>query len=210
MRGIDFPLYLVTDRTQTGDRPLVPLLRRAVEAGLRAIQLRERDLDIPSLIALAQELRVALGKTGARLFINDRIDVALALGAAGIHLRANSLPVTVARGLLASHQLVGVSAHSVDDVVRAEAEGADFVALGPVYETPSKAMYGAPIGLKPLEEAAARTRIPILAIGGITVARVRDMRQAGAFGVAVISSILAFDDVAAATRALLHAVTAPL
>lgn len=150
-----------------------------------------------------------IGETGARLFMNDRIDVALALEGAGIHLRADSLPVTVARGL-ASHRLLGVSTHSVDEVVRAEAEGADFVVLGPVYATPSKTIYGPPIGLRPLEEAAARTRIPILAIGGITVERVRDVRKAGAYGVAVISSILASDDVAASTRAMLDSVTAPL
>ncbi len=209
MPGVDFRLYLVTDRMRTGGRPLVPLLRLALGAGLRAIQLREHDLDTSSLLALAKELHVLIGETGARLFMNDRIDVALALGGAGIHLRADSLPVTVARGL-ASHRLLGVSTHSVDDVVRAEAEGADFVVLGPVYATPSKTIYGPPIGLRPLEEAAARTRIPILAIGGITVERVRDVRKAGAFGVAVISSILASDDVAASTRAMLDSVTAPL
>ena len=210
MPGIDFSLYLVTDRTQTGGRPLVPLLCQALGAGLRAIQLRERDLDPPSLMVLAQELQVSLGEVGAHLFINDRIDVALALGATGVHLRVGSLPVTITRGLVGSRRLLGVSAHSVDDVVRAEAEGADFAVLGPVYGTPSKAIYGVPLGLRPLEEAAARTRIPILAIGGITVSGVRDVRRAGAFGVAVISSILASDDVAASTRALLDALRAPL
>lgn len=189
---------------------MVPLLRQAMSAGLRAIQLREKDLDAAALIDLAQDLLTLQRGASGQLLINDRVDVAMALGHAGVHLRSDSVPVSVARGLIGPNRLIGVSAHTVDEVVRAEDEGADFVVLGPIYDTPSKRQFGAPLGLRPLEEAATRCRLPLLAIGGITVPRVHEVRRAGAFGVAVVSSILGSADVEAATRALMDAMNAPL
>lgn len=205
MPPVDFSLYLITDRRQTAGRPLVPLLRQAVRAGLRAIQLRERDLTDRALLALAGEALPCLREAGCRLLVNDRADLALALEADGLHLRSDGLPVRVARRLVGSGRLIGVSAHSVEEVIRAEEDGADFAVLGPVYDTPSKRGYGAPIGLRPIEEAGRRCRMPVLAIGGVTAARVREVRAAGAAGVAVVSAILAAPDVEAATRALLAA-----
>ena len=207
MAAVDFPLYLVTDRARTGGRPLVPLLRTALRAGLHGIQLREKDLDARALVALAEELLAPVREAGARLLINDRVDVALALHADGVHLRSDSLPVSVTRRMVGGDRLIGVSTHHVEDVIRAEGEGADFVVLGPVYETPSKQLVGPPLGLGPLESAAARCRIPIFAIGGITTARVREVRAAGAYGVAVVSAILEAGDVAGATRDLLRETT---
>lgn len=163
-----------------------------------------------ALATLTTDLLRPVRDAGARLLINDRVDVALALRADGVHLRSDSLPPSVARRLLGEDRLIGVSTHSVEDVLRAEGEGADFVVLGPVYETPSKRMYGAPLGLSPLERAASRSRIPVFAIGGITARRVREVRRAGAHGVAVVSAILEADDVARATRDLLHETTAAL
>jgi len=207
MSRIDFSLYLVTDRRQTGGRPLVPLLREAISAGLRAVQLRERDLTTRPLLLLAEEvLRLTRGQ-GARLLINDRADLVMALGADGVHLRSDSLPVAVVRRLLGPDRIIGVSVHSVGEVVRAESEGADFAVLGPVYDTTSKRSYGLPIGLSPIEEACKRCRIPVFAIGGITASRAGAVRRAGASGVAVISSILTAECVASATRDLLDAVT---
>ncbi|HKE62310.1 MAG TPA: thiamine phosphate synthase, partial [Nitrospira sp.] len=133
----------------------------------------------------------------------DRIDVALSLEEVGVHLRSNSMPVTVARRLLGPRRLLGVSAHSMDEVLRAEGEGADYVVLGPVYDTPSKQAFGSPLGLSKLEETCRIAHVPIIGIGGITVDRARDVRCAGAFGVAVITAILGADDVKHATRALL-------
>lgn len=210
MAAVDFPLYLVTDRTRTGGRPLVPLLRAALNVGLRAIQLREKDLNVKALLTLAEDLLAPVRDAGARLLINDRADVALALDAVGVHLRADSLPVSATRRVVGGDRLIGVSTHHLEDVIRAEGEGADFVVLGPVYETPSKRMYGAPLGLGPLERAAARSRIPIFAIGGITPPRVREVRRAGAYGVAVVSAILEADDVTGATRELIREATAAL
>jgi thiamine-phosphate pyrophosphorylase len=205
MPRVDSPLYLVTDRHQTGGRPLVPLIEQAVTGGLRAVQLRERDLATRDLLALAQELHASLRARGVRLLINDRVDIVLALGADGVHLRADSLPVVAARRLLGPDRVIGVSAHSADDVVRAESDGADFAVLGPVYETPSKRQHGEPIGLRMLEEASRRCKIPVLAIGGITVARVAEVKRAGAYGVAVVSAILSAASVESVTRQFLDA-----
>ncbi len=207
MPSVDFRLYLVTDRLCTGGRPLVPLLHQAIDAGVSAVQLRERDLDTRALLGLAQEIQMLARERRAKLLINDRIDLVCAVGAAGVHLRASSLPVAAARRILGPDRLIGVSTHSADEVARAEADGADFAVLGPIYDTPSKREYGPPIGIGTLEEACRRCRIPIFAIGGITPPRASEVRRAGAFGVAVISAVLAAEDVSDAVRRLMSAVT---
>jgi thiamine-phosphate pyrophosphorylase len=176
-----------------------------VAGGARAVQVRERDLATRDLLALSRELCASVRARGARVMINDRVDLVLALGADGVHLRSGSLPVVAARRLLGADRLIGVSAHSADDVARAESDGADFAVLGPVYETPSKREYGPPIGLRAIEEAGRRCRIPVFAIGGMTVARVVDVRKAGAYGVAVVSAILSAASVESATRQFLDA-----
>lgn len=204
MPPVDFRLYLVTDRHQTAGRPLMSVLGRAVRAGVRAVQLRERDLPIRELRVLAMALQREL--PDVRLFINDRVDLALALCAQGVHLRESSLPAGVVRGLLQPSQLLGLSVHSLDGVMAAEQQGADFVVLGPIYETPSKRVYGPPIGLSILEQAGRKVRVPIFAIGGITATRAREVRRAGAFGVAVLSSILSAMNIERATEDLLSAI----
>lgn len=204
MPSVDFRLYLVTDRQQTAGRPLLSVLRQAVTAGVRAIQLRERDLPVRDLRAVAEALQRELPQV--KLLINDRVDLALAVSAHGVHLRESSVPVAVARGLLQPSQLLGASVHSIEGALAAEQQGADFVVLGPIHDTPSKRAYGAPLGLAVLEQAARSVRIPIFAIGGMTAARAREARRAGAFGVAVLSSILSAADVEQATTALRSAV----
>ncbi len=205
MPRVDFPLYLVTDRHQTAGRPLVPLIEQALRAGARAVQLREKDLDTRPVLALAEELLPIIRRHGAALLVNDRIDIALALDADGVHLRAASLPVRVARRLVGARRLLGVSVHSADEAARAESEGADFAVLGPIYETASKRAFGPPIGLRAVEEASRRCRIPIFGIGGITPARASDVRRAGAHGVAVISSVLAAASVESAVKEFMAA-----
>lgn len=207
MPSLDSRLLLVTDRHQTKDRPLVSVLTQALKAGSAAIQIRERDLCARDLLALANRIQQLAAPCQSQLLINDRLDVALSLEGAGVHLRSNSLPVSVVRSLIGIHRLLGVSAHSVDEAMRAEADGADYVVLGPIYETPSKQMYGPPLGLSKLEAASRAVRVPIIGIGGVTAARAREMRLAGAFGVAVVTAVLRAEDVEAATRALLDAVT---
>ncbi len=200
-------LLVVTDRHQTKGRSLVPLLQRVLAVGIPAIQLRERDLSVRELVALAREVQAVTASRKSQLLINDRIDVALALEGLGVHLRSNSLPLPVARKMLGPQRLLGMSVHAVEEAMQAEAQGADYLVLGPIYETPSKQMFGPPLGLHTLEKACTLVRIPIIGIGGVTAARAREMRHAGAFGAAVITAILGADDVESATRELLDAVT---
>lgn len=205
MSAVDFRLLLVTDRSQVPVQSLPEAVRRAVEAGLPAVQLRERDLPTGDLLALARTIHDITNPRGVPLLINDRIDLALALDLDGVHLRANSLPVSVARRLLGDHRLLGVSTHSIDEVRRANDEGADYVIVGPVFETPSKRAFGRPLGLERLAEACHGSLIPVFAIGGITRERIADVRRAGAHGVAMIGGILGRQDAGTATAEMLAA-----
>ncbi|HEY6639306.1 MAG TPA: thiamine phosphate synthase [Nitrospiraceae bacterium] len=200
-------LLVVTDRHQTKGRPLVSLLQRVLTAGISMVQLRERDLSARELVTLAHEVQAVTASRRAQLLINDRIDIALALEGVGVHLRSNSLPVSVARQMVGAQRLLGISAHSVEEAVQGESQGADYIVLGPIYETPTKQMFGPPIGIRTLEKACRLVRIPIFGIGGVTAARAREMRHAGAFGAAVITAILGASDVESAARELLDAVT---
>lgn len=194
-------LHLVTDRKRAGGA-LVERVEAALRGGVDAVQLREKDLPARVLQQLAHELLRLCRRHGARLLINDRIDVALAVDADGVHLPATSFRVAEARALLGTDRLIGVSTHDPDEVAAAAREGADYAVFGPVFETPSKAAFGPPQGVDRLRRAVAAAAIPVLAIGGITPARVREVRDSGAAGVAAISSILAAADPAAAARSL--------
>jgi thiamine-phosphate pyrophosphorylase len=194
-------LVLVTDRHATAGRDLVDVVAAALDAGLPAVQLREKDLPGRALLILAERLRQLTARAGALLLVNDRVDVAVAVGADGVHLGGGSLPADVARRLLPPRALVGVSTHAPAEAASA---AADFVFYGPVYATPSKTAFGPPQGLAALRQAAAAARVPVLAIGGVTAATVPATRAAGATGVAVIRAILSADDPALATRGLLQ------
>ena len=198
-------LLVVTDRHQTNGRPLVPLLQRVLTAATPAIQLRERDLSARELVPLAREIQAMTASRRSQLLINDRIDVALALEGVGVHLRSTSLSVSITRQMLGAQRLLGMSVHSVEEGLSAQSQGADYIVLGPIYETPSKQMFGPPLGIQTLEKACRLIHIPILGIGGVSAARAREMRHAGAFGAAVITAILGAADVESATRELLDA-----
>jgi len=195
-------LVLVTDRRATAGRDLVDVVRAALDAGLPAVQLREKDLPGGPLLALAERLRGATTSAGALLFVNDRVDVAIACGADGVHLGGASMPVEAARTLLPARALIGVSTHAPAELA---ATTADFAFFGPVHTTPSKAASGPPQGEDRLRAAVAAARVPVLAIGGVTVATAPGVRAAGAVGAAVIRAILEAPDPGAATRALLAA-----
>jgi len=187
-------LYLVTDRqalyvnNDANDRiaALLDLLTEAAKAGIDLIQIREKDLSGRQLFSLVESVVNAVRPLGARVFVNDRVDVALACGADGVHLAGNSIPVEVVRRLVGPKMLLGVSTHSSQEVDTAERGGADFVVLGPVFETPSKIKYGAPLGLTALAEVADRTKLPVIAIGGITEENYHSVLKHGASGIAAI------------------------
>ncbi len=153
-----FDLYLVTDRTQTRGRDLLWVLEQALEGGVNAVQLREKDLGGKDLYELAEKTSRLCERYRASLFINDRVDVALAVDAAGVQLGKTSLPIETARVLLGPEKLIGASIHSLEELSDAEKGGADFVLFGPVYFTPSKASFGAPQGLASLRINSGKQR----------------------------------------------------
>lgn len=212
MPPVDFHLLLVTDRSLVRERSLQSALRESVDAGVPAIQLRERDLSTRELLSLAGQIHAMTKSRGVRLIINDRVDLVQALDLDGVHLRASSLPVSVARRVLGPRRLIGVSTHSVKEVQQAGDDGADYVILGPIFETPSKREFGAPLGLAALADACRRSSVPVFAIGGMTGKRIAAARDAGASGVAMIGGILGREDVGTATvemRAAVRAAWAP-
>lgn len=203
MAGVSLPaLYIITDRLQTPGRRFESLLEEVLLEGVM-LQLRERDLDARSLFCLARLAANLAESVRVPLLINDRIDIALAIGV-GVHLRSSSLPTDRTRALVGD-KLIGRSVHSAEEAVQADAEGADFVVLGPIYDTPSKRPYGSPLGLGILEEASKRCQIPVFAIGGMHPSRVPEVRGAGAYGVAVISAIWQAPDVQRAVKEFLAA-----
>jgi thiamine-phosphate pyrophosphorylase len=194
----------VTDRGQA-HHPLERVVESACAAGLRAVQLREKDLATRELLALAESLRAVTRVHGARLLINDRADVALAAAADGVQRTGASLPVSAYRLAVPEGFLVGASVHALDEAREAEAAGADFLVFGPVYDTPAKRPFGPPQGLEALQRVAAAAARPVLAIGGVTPARVGEVLAAGAAGVAVMGGISGAADPGGATRAYLDA-----
>lgn len=205
MPSVSFRLLLVTDRHRTHGRSLPSVLQQAVEAGLPAVQLRERDLPTSELLRLAQEIRVITSPRSVPLIINDRVDLMLALNLDGVHLRANSLPVAAVRRMAGADRLIGLSTHSLAEVQQANRDGADYVVFGPIFDTPSKRQFGSPVGLEQLAEVCRLSGIPVFAIGGVTGVSAPEVLRAGSHGIAVIGSILDQQDAAAATRAMMAA-----
>jgi thiamine-phosphate pyrophosphorylase len=197
-------LYLVTDRRQTGARPLVEVVEECLAAGLTAVQLREKDLPDAEFMALAHSLSDVTRRVGARLFINGRLEAALAVGADGLQRGHDALPVPVLRSR-APGLMIGASVHGPDEARAAERDGADFVVFGPVYDTSSKRSYGPPQGLVALADVVCAVTVPVFAIGGVTADRVAAVRAAGAHGVAVISAILGAERPGDATKRFIEA-----
>ncbi|RJQ46010.1 MAG: thiamine phosphate synthase [Nitrospiraceae bacterium] len=196
MWTLDFRFYLITDRKLITDRcSLIAAVKDALKGGVKAIQLREKDLDTRELLKLAYKMRELTAKHDARLFINDRFDVALAVGADGVHLTQNSIPADAVRKTVRRKLLMGVSTHSLKEAKEAEKAGADFITSGPVYRTPSKLKYGRPLGIDALRNICSKVNIPVFAIGGIKSRRINEVRQAGAYGVAMISEIFGAEDI---------------
>jgi thiamine-phosphate pyrophosphorylase len=196
-------LHLITDRRLAADLPARALAAlRGLRPRMAAVQLREKDLGGKALLGLAVALRRACHEEGQLLIVNDRIDVALAAGADGVHLPADGVPVEEARRLLGAGAIIGRSCHSLADVAAARAAGADYATFSPIHDTPSKRQYGAPLGLPALTEAAA-AGLPLVALGGIDPQNAREAREAGAAGVAAIRAWLVGEDPAGAVRGLL-------
>lgn len=193
-------LCLITDRRLVRKGTLIQAVKAALDGGVRMVQLREKDLPIRDLLSLAEEMRELTRMYDALLFINDRLDVAICAEADGVHLPQNGLPVEGIKPVLPGGMRVGVSTHSLAEAKGAEAGGADFITFGPIYETPSKAAYGKPVGVTALNEVCGSVKIPIYALGGIAAGRVGEVLDAGAYGVAMISALLGQEDIRSAAR----------
>ena len=181
-------LYLITDRTLLPEDQFLASIEAALKGGVRAIQLREKDLPESELRALATEVLKLTRQFNALLFINHRAELAHDIGADGVHLTESSAAVRKVRkqypGLW-----IGKSTHSLEGAMRAQHQGADFVTFSPVYDTPSKQQYGSPQGLEKLQRACDSLDVPVLALGGIDLSRISTVRKHGAFGVALIRGI---------------------
>jgi thiamine-phosphate pyrophosphorylase len=203
-----YDLYVITDEGIGRGRSHAELARRAVAGGADVIQLRDKALSCRDLLGAAVAIREITRDAGALFIVNDRLDVALAAGADGVHLGENDLPIGEARRLAPPGFIIGASVGSVATAVSAEAEGADYVALSPTFATGSKDDAGPGHGLAMLSAVRAAVALPLVAIGGITAGNVGEVIAAGADGVAVISAVVGKDDVTAAARDIRNRIAA--
>ncbi len=199
------PLYWIADASLAGARPLVELAREAVAAGLQVFQYREKTRSHRDQYPIALALADLARQTSSTFIVNDDIDLALVVEAQGVHLGQEDFPVKDARRILGQKMLIGCSAHTLDQAKTAEADGADYLGVGPIYQSTTK-MARAPLGCDKLREICAAVRIPVYAIGGITVERCSEVLAAGAKGVAVASGLLQ-PSIGAQTKAYLAALT---
>jgi thiamine-phosphate pyrophosphorylase len=203
--AIDFRLYLITDRRLFKDNSsFYGAIEQALAGGVKALQLREKDLATRELLNMAYRVRELTGRYGARLFVNDRVDIALAVKADGVHLGSSSLPAEAARRIAGEKFLIGVSTHGIEEAEAAEREGADFITVGPVYETPSKMKYGKPLGPEVLKKVKEKTSVPIFAIGGVKQERIGEILGSGAYGIALISAVLAAREIKSTTETFMR------
>jgi len=188
--------YLVTDRHLASDEFLLRLIQRASEAGVDRIQIREKDLEGRALMRLVRQAMEAVDGNRATLLVNDRLDVALTAQTHGVHLGRQGLPADVARRIAGDELIIGASAHSLEEALEAQERGADYLFIGPVFPTPSKAAFGEPLGVPKLESILRRIRIPAYAIGGVTPERLAILRDLPLTGVAMISAFVRAPSVA--------------
>lgn len=201
-RPFDLSLYLVTDPRLTAERGLLETVRAAVAGGVTLVQLRDPDAKGRALAEQARALLDLLRPLGIPLLINDRVDVAVAVGADGVHLGQDDLDPAAARAMLGPDRILGLSVGTPEELAASDLSGVDYLGTGPVRGTGTKADAGAAIGVAGFAAVRARVTLPMVAIGGLDRSAVRDLIHAGADGVAVVSAICAAPDVQSAARAL--------
>ena len=199
---IDYSLYLVTDRGLSRGRSTLKIVEAAVCGGVTCVQLREKDCSTREFIAQAQAIRDRLQALAIPLIINDRLDVAMAVEADGVHLGQTDMPLEMARAIVKDTMLIGISAESLRDAVEAEKGGADYLGVSPIYATPTKTDTAAPLGLEGLRQIDETVTLPLVGIGGLNQNNAGDVIRSGADGVAVVSAIVAAEDPEQAARNL--------
>ena len=200
-KTLNFQLYLVTDRRWLKDRNLADCVEAAVLGGVTLVQLREKDIFSREFFKLAQQVKRVTERYGIPLIINDRIDIALAVDADGVHIGLDDLPVPVARKLLGSDKIIGASVTTIDEAVLFQNQGADYLGVGAVFPTATKPENEA-VSLATLRSIKAAVRIPVVAIGGIQKENVPQVMQTGVDGIAVVSAIMNQTDITQASALL--------
>jgi thiamine-phosphate pyrophosphorylase len=198
----ELTLYLVTDRRWLGRRSLEEDVEEALRGGATLVQIREKEISSRAYLELARKVKAVTDRHGIPLIVNDRIDIALAVDAGGVHVGPDDLPVSVARRLLGPDKIVGASASSVEEALGFQAQGADYLGVGAVFPTATKKVTEK-VDLETLAGIKAAVRIPVAAIGGIDAGNAAEIMKTGVDGVAVVSAILSRPDIREATRELL-------
>ncbi len=203
--AVDYTLYLVTDRDILGDRDLFTAVEEALKGGVTMLQLREKTASSRDFYQLAVRMKELAAAYQVPLIINDRLDIALAADAGGLHVGQDDLPVAVARRILGPGKILGYSVSTVEEAIYGEQNGADYLGASPVYATGSKVDAGSPIGIDGLRQIKQSVAIPVVGIGGIGEANILDVKRAGVDGASVISAIMGSRDLKRAASALIAA-----
>ncbi len=202
LQNIDYSLYLVTDRGLARGRSTLDIVKAAVRGGVTCVQLREKDCSTLEFIEQALSIKDFLSGRAIPLIINDRLDVAQAVKADGIHLGQTDMPLDMARAIVEDSMLIGISAESLEDAIEAEKGGADYLGVSPIYATPTKTDTAPPVGLEGLRQIRAAVKIPLVGIGGLNRENAAEAIRNGADGVAVVSAIVAAENPEAAAAEL--------
>jgi thiamine-phosphate pyrophosphorylase len=206
LQNIDYSLYLVTGRGLARDRTTLEIVSAAACGGATVVQLREKDCSTRDFMEQALSIKECLSARGVPLIINDRVDVAQAVKADGVHLGQTDMPLAIARKILEDSMIIGISAESLQDAIEAEKGGADYLGVSPIYATPTKTDTAPPLGLEGLREIRKAVRLPLVGIGGLNRDNAAEVIRNGADGVAVVSAIVAADDPEAAAKDLKHVI----
>ena len=207
LQDIDYSLYLVTDRGLAQGRSTLDIVKAAVRGGVTCVQLREKECSTLEFIEQALSIKDYLSARGIPLFINDRLDVAQAVKADGIHLGQTDMPLDMARAIVGDSMIIGISAESLADAVEAEKGGADYLGVSPIYATPTKTDTAPPLGLEGLRQIRTTVKIPLVGIGGLNRDNAAEAIRNGADGVAVVSAIVSAEDPEAAAGELNQLIT---
>jgi len=199
---VDYSLYLVTDRSMLNGASLMEAVEAAIKGGVTLLQLREKDVCSCDFYNIAVELKKLANSYQVPLIINDRLDIALAVDADGLHIGQEDMPLAVARKILGPGKILGYSVSNQAEAVYGEKYGADYLGAGPVYYTGSKVVAIEPIGTEGIKRIKESVSIPVVGIGGIGMSNIVEMKESGIDGISVISAILARDDIKAAAREL--------
>lgn len=201
---VDYSLYLITDRYLTGSKEFYSSVRRALQGGVTILQIREKDATSEEFYSIGLKLREIADEFNVPLIVNDRLDIALAINADGVHLGQGDLPLGVVRRLLGPGKILGYSVTNPQEARYGERNGANYLGAGPVFSTDSKKDAPNPIGIEGLREIKQSVSIPVVAIGGVNITNLNEVKETGVDGISVISAILSRDDTFAAARELIE------